>query len=222
MYKDNFRYLLLALVLYLVIVPALKGWLVIPRSYLPPISFIFLLSIGVWSLRSSVRVFRIAMALAIVGIALKVASAGLHMPLFDYLSTLALFLFLLLAIWSSFRQVMFGGEMNSNRIYGAICVYLLLGVAWSLVYGALHTANPGAFSGAILGNTEDPSGQWLYYSFVTLTTLGYGDILPISPGARALAYAEAVFGVFYMATLVAMLVGAYAAQMQKRDEADGK
>ena len=64
--------------------------------------------------------------------------------------------------------------------------------------------------------------QWIYCSFVTLTTPGYGDILPISPGARALAYAEAVFGVFYMATLVAMLVGAYAAQMQKRDEADGK
>lgn len=215
MQKDNFRYLLVALILYLIVVPTLKGWLPVPRSYLTPISFIFLLSIGVWSLRNSIWVFRIAMILAITGIALNVVSASSQSTAFEHLSTLTIFLFILLAIWSSYRQVAFGSEMNSNRIFGAICVYLLLGVMWSLMYGSLHMANPDAFSGAILESTRDPSGQWLYFSFVTLTTLGYGDILPVSPGARSLAYAEAVFGVFYMATLVAMLVSAYVAERQK-------
>ncbi len=215
MHKDNFRYLLVALILYLMVVPVLKGGLLVPRAYLTSISFIFLLSIGVWSLRHSLSVFRLAMLLAVSGIALNFASATSQNPWFEYLATLALFLFLLLATWSSFRQVMFATEMTSNRIYGAICVYLLLGVAWSLMYSALYTVNPGAFSGAVLESSKDPSGQWVYYSFVTLTTLGYGDILPVSPGARALAYAEAIFGVFYMATLVAMLVSAYVAEKKK-------
>lgn len=105
--------------------------------------------------------------------------------------------------------------MNSNRIYGAICVYLLLGVTWSIMYGTLHVGNPDAFSGTVLKNTRDPNGQWIHFSFVSLTTLGCGEILPISPGARALAYSEAIIGVFYMATLVAMLVSGYTAARQK-------
>ncbi|MDH4056262.1 MAG: ion channel [Gammaproteobacteria bacterium] len=215
MQKDNFRYLLVALILYLIIVPVLKGWLLVPRSWLTSISFVFLLSIGVWSLRHSIRVFRIAMILAVSGIALNLAAASVQNVVLEYLSTLTIFMFLLLATWSSFRQVAFATEMSSNRIYGAICVYLLLGVLWSLMYAALHVANPDAFSGAVLESTRDPSGQWVYFSFVTLTTLGYGDILPVSAGARALAYAEAIFGVFYMATLVAMLVSAYANDKQR-------
>ena len=215
MHKDNFRYLLAALILYLIVVPALKGWLLIPRAYLTPISFIFLVGIGVWSLRHTTWVFTLGMSLAIAAIAFNLASISSQIPVFAHVAILAIFLFLLLATWSSFRQVAFATEMNSNRIYGAICVYLLLGVAWSLMYGTLHMANPDAFSGVAPASTGDPNGQWVYYSFVTLTTLGYGDILPISPGARALAYAEAVFGVFYMATVVAMLVAAYAAEKQK-------
>ena len=65
MHKDNFRYLLAALILYLIVVPALKGWLLIPRAYLTPISFIFLVGIGVWSLRNTTWVFTLAMSLAI-------------------------------------------------------------------------------------------------------------------------------------------------------------
>lgn len=215
MHKENFKYLLVALILYLIVVPVFKSWLLVPRSFLTPISFIFLLSIGVWSLRYNRSIFRVAVLLAISGIALNLASASSQSALLEFLSTLALFLFLLLATWTSFRQVAFSTEINSNRIYGAICVYLLLGVTWSIMYGTLHVANPDAFSGAVLENTRDPNGQWVYFSFVSLTTLGYGDILPISPGARALAYSEAIVGVFYMATLVAMLVSGYAAARQK-------
>ena len=57
--------------------------------------------------------------------------------------------------------------------------------------------------------------EWLYFSFVTMTTLGYGDILPISATARGLAYMQAVVGQFYIAMLVAGLVGAYISDRQK-------
>ncbi|MDH4049452.1 MAG: potassium channel family protein [Gammaproteobacteria bacterium] len=155
--------------------------------------------------------------LAASGILLNVLSVSSEVTILDYLSRLAVILFLLLATWSGLRQVVFSEEMNSNRIYGAICIYLLLGVTWSLLYNLLHTADAGAFSGAITSSSRESDVQWLYYSFVTLTTLGFGDILPVGPVARTLANAEAVFGVFYMAILVAMLVSAYAADRQRNN-----
>ena len=84
-------------------------------------------------------------------------------------------------------------RVNLNNIVGGGCIYLLLGMSWGILYMYIVWADPASFAGI------DPEGRTLYwdlnyFSFVTLTTLGYGDILPISPAARALAYIEAVVG----------------------------
>jgi len=108
----------------------------------------------------------------------------------------------LLALIVLFR-VFAGGTVNKHRILGAVSGYLLIGVTWATLYSLVDTVNPGAFSqSAGSGDRRD----WIYYSFVTLTTVGYGDITPIHSVARTLAILEALIGQLYPAILIARLV----------------
>jgi uncharacterized membrane protein len=85
----------------------------------------------------------------------------------------------------------------------------MLGVIWAVVYTIVAMANPHAFSGIQAPDGRGWDSGWLYFSFITMTTLGYGDVAPVSAIARTLAYLQAIFGQFYIAILVAGLVGAY-------------
>ena len=105
-------------------------------------------------------------------------------------------------------RVMRDGRMNFNRIMGAIGSYLLLGVVFTQAYRLLAGFVPGAF--AIAGTPADfdaISQKLSYYSFITLTSTGYGDITPVHPYARSLATMEALAGNLFLAVLVARLVG---------------
>jgi hypothetical protein len=95
------------------------------------------------------------------------------------------------------------GPITTRRIEGAIAVYLLLGFSWAQAYELVALWHPGAFTGAVDGRGSLP---WTYYSFVTLTTMGYGDIMPVHPLARAGAVLEALTGQLYLAILLARLV----------------
>ncbi len=96
------------------------------------------------------------------------------------------------------------GRVTHLRIQGAIAVYLLFGVAWAHAYHIAALSAPGAFN-APPGELANVSG-WTYYSFVTLTTVGYGDITPVSQAARSLSVGEALTGQLYLAVLIARLV----------------
>jgi voltage-gated potassium channel len=104
-----------------------------------------------------------------------------------------------------------------DTVFGAICGYLLLGVAWGLAYAMVHAANPESFqlSDAIRPHLEQPGHSrdvFVYYSFVTLTTVGYGDVAPISIPARTLSWVEAVVGQLYVAVLIAGLISGLVAK----------
>lgn len=101
-------------------------------------------------------------------------------------------------------QVFRAGTVNRHRILGAIAVYLLLGLAWGQAYYALSLLDAQAFTPTAT-ITDNPL-EWVYYSFVTLTTVGYGDITPVAPLARSLAILEALTGQLYPAILLARLV----------------
>ena len=135
-------------------------------------------------------------------------------------SLLLLLAFLLLATFASMKQIAAENVMSANRIIGAICVYLLLGVIWSVFYVLLEFALPGSFSGFAEQSESTWNPDWIYYSFVTLTSLGYGDLLPLTFSARALSYIETIFGQFYLAILVAGLVSAYLASKQGTSSGD--
>ena len=208
----------LALVVFLVILPIFAELAILPEEIARPIAYTCLLAVGVWSLRDRIRIFRIGMALVIIGTVANVLAATNDAPVYYYLSVEFLSAFLILSIWSARRQVVLGVEISANRLFGAVCIYLMIGVLWALMYGLLQTLDGQAFVGELHSESGAWGPTWIYYSFVTLTTLGYGDILPVSATARALAYTEAVVGVFYMAMLVAALVGSYAAANKDRSQ----
>lgn len=110
--------------------------------------------------------------------------------------TLALLALMVLA------SVLRAGTITRNQIEGAIAAYLLLGLAWAGAYELVALRDPSAFVG--LGASGGL--QWTYYSLVTLTTMGYGDITPVAPAARSLAVAEALTGQMYVAILISRLV----------------
>ncbi len=101
-------------------------------------------------------------------------------------------------------QVFRSGRVNSYRIQGAIAVYLLFGVGWAHAYHLTGLLHPGSFNAPAgdMSNVLD----WAYFSFVTLSTVGYGDITPVKPIARVLAMGEALTGQLYLAVMIARLV----------------
>jgi Ion channel len=107
--------------------------------------------------------------------------------------------------------------LTFDSILGAACGYLFLGLAWAVLYSMIEGFRPGAFeiSPKLVtgGEVARPLPHVLtYYSFVTLTTVGYGDISPVSPAARTLAWMEAITGQFYLAVIVAGLVSVLGAK----------
>jgi hypothetical protein len=101
-------------------------------------------------------------------------------------------------------QVMRPGPVTLSRVLGAIAVYLLLGIGWASGYEVAEHFFPGSFA----STTSQPVelGDWVYFSFITLTTVGYGDMVPVHRVARALATGEALTGQLYIAVLLARLV----------------
>lgn len=110
-------------------------------------------------------------------------------------------------------QVYRSGPVTYHRILGAVAVYLLLGLTWANAYAFLHELRPNAFAGSLGDGVI--SQTWIYYSFVTLTTVGYGDITPVHPVARSLAIGEALTGQLYLAITLARLVSLHVSTRAK-------
>lgn len=163
--------------------------------------------------RASLIIGLVLSLLAFVGRALYIAGpAGWSdrtLAILDHASALPIFAFLLAFILT---RVLRSERIRWDTISGAICVYLLIGMLWALVYALVLTVNPDAITFAFAPSTETSRrGGMVYFSFVTLTTLGYGDVIPHSPLARSLATLEAVIGPLYLTILVARLVGLHLA-----------
>jgi hypothetical protein len=99
-------------------------------------------------------------------------------------------------------------KIDIDTIITAVSAYLMIGVTFATAHVIIGLANPGAYAGAVSDGTELWADS-IYYSFVTLTTLGYGDITPVSGAARAASILEAAMGVLYMGILIARLVSDY-------------
>lgn len=126
---------------------------------------------------------------------------------FEYAGTMLTAVNLTLLGYLISRRVFAPGRINLHRIQGAIAVYLLAGTILSQVLHLISLAHPGAF--LLLGHPashEDIVGHLGYFSFVTLTTLGFGDITPVHPLARSFTLLGAVFGTLYPAILIGRLV----------------
>ena len=122
--------------------------------------------------------------------------------------------FIAFTIFHILRSIFQEQDVTKDTIAGAAAVYLLFALMWSFLYGVLDLIEPGSFA-VSESQTLGERNIFLYYSFVTLTTLGYGDIIPVSYIAASLAVLEAVFGQLYLVVLVAWLVGMYVSKKSK-------
>ncbi len=132
-------------------------------------------------------------------------------------------LFLGITAGGVLAKVLREGRVTSHRIQGAIAAYLLLGLLWGFAYSLVELRRPGSFdlpvapAVAEVTRTGAEMSDLVYFSFVTLTTLGYGDVTPVTSGARTLAMLEALVGQLFLVTLIARLVSARAAGSRNRD-----
>ncbi len=122
-----------------------------------------------------------------------------------------------MAIAVILKHVITARRVSEDIIFGSVAVYLLLGVLWALAFELLNGVMPGMVIrtvGEIITADQRATlfSEFTYFSFITLTSVGYGDLAPISTQARALAMVEGIFGQLYTAILVGKLVGMYVAQ----------
>jgi len=146
-----------------------------------------------------------ALVLTVVGV---VTDVGWLLGPGNFLTTL----FAITVLVMTLRMVLTQRRVNSNVIFAAISVYLLIGIVFGTVFSWVAYANPEAFTPMQAVGAGDSS--LFYYSFVTLTTLGFGDIVPVSEGARALTAVEALVGQIYLVVLIARLVAMHIARRQ--------
>jgi len=170
-------------------------------------AMILVLLVGVWSIRSNRSGFWTGLGLVFLGIATSAAAWWMDRAGLGPVHVAVLWAFFVLTTWIAARQVLFRGHVDGNSIIGAICIYLLLGLTWGLMYLLVEGLSPESFKGVTSGGWRDQLPDLVYFSFVSLTTMGFGDITPAGPVARFLVYTEGVVGQFYIAIVVASLVG---------------
>ena len=203
----NFSYLLIALIGFLALT-ALQAEYSLPLGrYFIGYAFEATMIVGIWSIVHVRKWFTIGMILVGISIVsiLLMELGGQYWA--KYVNLVSILLFYVLTTFLALKALLYGREVNLNKIMGSICVYLLAGISWGILYYLEFLLQPGAFEGLTVTQPEQQFTELLYYSYVTISTLGYGDITPLSPVARTLAYIEALFGQFYIAILVASFVG---------------
>lgn len=165
---------------------------------------------GIYALIERKHLFAIAIVLSII----SVVGTWLLLTFPQHWTVLAshasIFVLITFFAVTILIYVLQGGRITADKIFAAACVYMLIGYAWAFAYSLIDEIQPGSFTALTEINRNDYSGrvmQLRYFSFITLTTVGYGDIVPRLPAARTMAALEAVMGQLYLVALVGRLVG---------------
>lgn len=200
--KGRFYTLLLSLIALIILLPLLER-----EETLKLVKIAALVSlIPIFSLLSFSKNGKIMRSLLFLAVPVLVFDWGAvfsdRVELF-ILSGVFSILFYLYLVYIIFQYITKAKKVDENVILGAICMYILLGLAWGSAYFLLDTVLQDSFSGELLRS------NFIYYSLVTLTTVGYGDILPQSPLAKSIASLEAVSGVMFSTIFLAKLVSLY-------------
>ncbi len=211
----NYSFLLIVLVLMLLLHPLLDTG----RRELVSVAFTLIFLAGLYAVRGERRTLVIGLLLVVPALLAGWASSLVESNVLFAISRAleALFLFYVTAV--ILHHIMTESEITNDTIYGAAAAYLMIGMAFAVVFGWLEALQPGSLAGLTPG-----AGDWaghrfwdfLYFSFVTMTTLGYGDITPAGEEARSIATLEAVAGQFYVAVLVARIVAILTAKGTRR------
>ncbi len=218
----RFGTLLVVLVLFIALAPFVEGDGVGFARYGAYFTLVLVASVYAVSQRRPVLLVGIALAIPAIGLRwVRFVDSSPWWVLADAVAAVALLGFVISVL---LRAILGSCRVTTDTIFGGICVYLLLGVAWAEMYQCLEIMQPGSFeiswsaaSYETLDSAAAQSFRFVYFSFVTLTTLGYGEIFPVSSKAQSLALLEAVSGPLFLAIFVARLVGLHMASLQRPD-----
>jgi hypothetical protein len=222
--EHPYTYLLIAILLLLFVTPPFTAAFGIP--WLDDYLIIVVLIAALNNVAAKRHHVMIAVILSLPVIALRIF--GAHAQELSRLElavviapTMVFFTYL---VGHILNDVLRGRRLTAEKIIGAIVAYLLIGLTWSLAYMLVEVVVPGSFhlpedvvAQLMSSPRESLWSIFVYYSFVTLTTLGYGDITPVGTVARTLSWMESVVGPLYLAILVARLVGIQVAEGRDRN-----
>lgn len=180
------------------------------------LAFVVELILASISLGTTKRHRRLGVGLGVPAIVLQVVAFSAPSRFSLLIAAIATLLFIGFVTVIVYRTVMAKGRVTIDKLAAAVNVYLLLGLAWAIVYGVIASFEWTAFSGNAMDfqTLEEYVSLgaeffFIYFSFVTLTTLGYGDTLPMTPIAQTAAWMEAVVGQLFVAVTLARLVGMF-------------
>ena len=213
-FKDRFLFLLVSILCLLIFTPIFQG--VIGVRILMNVFITAILIFGTYAASKKTYIAITAVSLALPMLVLIWTSHFVDIPFLVFMGDCFAIAFLAFLVIVILSFIFSEHEVTINVIYASIVVYLLIAIMWAFVYSVLESIHPGSFA-AGEGQIEAGRRLYIYYSFVTITTLGYGDITPTTDLSNTFSFLEAVTGQLYIAILIARLVGIQIAQsMNKR------
>ena len=184
------------------------------KSLLTDMFVSIILMSGIYAVSQNKHIFYIAMVIASPALIAQWSSYFVSMPSSFLVGKIFGMLFFIFTVIVILNYLFKEKEITADVIIGSICAYLLIGMVWAFVYAILENLQPGSFQ--IPEELGADLSYFTYYSFVTITTLGYGDITPLTASARSLSLLEAIMGQLYIAVLIARLVGIHIAQSSNK------
>ncbi len=212
-FKNRFPFLFVSILVVLVMNPIIES--IAPLRILFTIFITVVIMSAIYALSQTIRQVIIASILAVPTLGFTWASDYVDTPflfLASHISGVFFFVFVVVHILMFIRKQ---DNVSSDLIVGAAVVYLLMAMIWSYVYLIIETLHPGSFN---IPESQTMGRKYLfvYYSLVTISTLGYGDITPSTGVAGSFSVLEAVIGQLYLVTMIAWLVGVHVSQSGKR------
>jgi hypothetical protein len=162
---------------------------------------------GVYTVLTNWKRQALFIAVAIAAAGLRVASFFIAMDWIKLTNYFVAILFLAFLMRMVLQHIFKEGPVNFYRIQGSVVVFIIIGIVWAFLYTSLELVWPDAFTSTIPGHSVSNSfPEFLYFSFVTLTTLGFGDMVPIYPVAKSMVMFEGMIGLLYPVIMIARLV----------------
>lgn len=160
--------------------------------------------------RKHVAQFYLFILLAALNVMMHIVAVLHPTELLLFINHLFFLLFCIAAIIVFFNEIFSSQVITTDIILGSVCVYLLIGIAFGTTYIIIHSTVPGSFQylGTVVTTSELTNFDFYYFSFITLTTVGFGDVIAFGSLAKSFVILESVTGIFYLATLVSRLVAA--------------
>ena len=221
-WPGRYTILLLSILLMIVIQPIFAGHQRLQS--LATLSMSVVLLAALYTLNLSRAYFTVGALLMVPALTVRWVLQFHHSQNLEVFAAVTASAFILITVTALVRELFSIRRVSLDSISAAICAYLLLGVGWGFIFAVIEMKHPGSFTADLFIPNAGPGSpivralhNFIYYSFVCLTTTGYGDIAPKSDIARVMSVLESITGQMYLAILIARLVSLEVAQSMMRE-----